>query len=89
VQLRRVIQAEQPALHSMAGGKFIHHCGNVPPGALHSAGGVQLREESKEHATSLPSTAQENKNRLASGFRRLYATVRFRTMSVRSLKRSR
>jgi hypothetical protein len=89
VQFGGIVQAEQPAFHSMAGGKFVHHSGNVPPGTLHSAGSVQLREESKEHATSLPSAAQENKNPLASGFRRLYATVRFRTMSVRSLNRSR
>jgi hypothetical protein len=75
VQLGGVVQAEQPALHSVAHGELIHHCGNVPPGALHSAGSVQLREESKEHATSLPSTAQENKNPLAPGFRGLYATV--------------
>ena len=54
----------------MACGKFTHYRRNVPPRPLHSAGGVQFREESKEHALSLPSTAKENKNVLARGFRR-------------------
>ena len=42
----------------------------MPPGPLHSAGGIEFREESKKHASSLPSTAQENKKALARGFRR-------------------
>src|ERR1700726_4576430 len=54
----------------MACGKFTHYRRNVSPGPLHSAGRVQLWEESKKHASSLPSTAPENKNVLACGFRR-------------------
>ena len=68
VQLGRIVQAEQPALHPMACGKFTHYRGDVPARPLHSAGRVQLREESKEHASSLPSTTQENKNVLVRGF---------------------
>jgi hypothetical protein len=52
----------------MACGKFAHHCRNVPSRPLHSAGRVQLREESKKHASSLPSVAPENKNVLVGGF---------------------
>ena len=69
MQFRRVVQAQQPALHPVARGKFIHHCGNVSARALHSAGRVKLREESKEHASSLPSAAPEHKMPLARGFR--------------------
>jgi hypothetical protein len=33
----------------------------MPSGALHAARGVQLREESNQHALSLPSTAPDGK----------------------------
>lgn len=70
VQLGRIVQAKQPALHPMTCCKFTHYRSNVPPRPLHSAGRVQLWEESKKHASSLPITAPENKNVLARGFRR-------------------
>jgi len=53
----------------VARGKFTHHRGYVPPRALHTTGRVQLREESKKHASSLPSAAPEHKMPLARGFR--------------------
>jgi hypothetical protein len=58
----------------MARRKFTHYRGDVPSGPLHSAGRVQLREESKEHATSLPSAAPEHKMRYARGFGRALGT---------------
>ena len=64
MQLRRIVEAQQPALHAMACGKFAHYRGNVSPRPLHSAGRVQLWKESKKHASSLPSAASENKKAL-------------------------
>jgi hypothetical protein len=54
--------------------KFAHYRGDVAASPLHSAGGVQLREEAKEHASSLPSAAPEHKMRRARGFRRALGT---------------
>src|SRR5712672_2051874 len=61
MQFRRVVEAQQPALHSVAGGEFAHHRSHVASRPLHSARRIQLRKESKEHASSLPSTAPEHK----------------------------
>src|SRR5579859_5040867 len=41
--------------------ELTHHRGDLSPGPLHSTGRVQLREESKKHASSLPSAAAEHK----------------------------
>ena len=62
VQLRRIVQAEQPALHAAAGGEFTHHRRQVAAHALHSAGCIQFREEADEHALSLPTAALNGKS---------------------------
>src|SRR5258705_2810375 len=68
MQFRRVVEAQQTALHSVAAGEFAHHRSHVSSRPLHSARRIQLRKESKEHASSLPSTAPEHKMPQARGF---------------------
>src|SRR5258707_779470 len=68
MQFRRVVEAQQPALHSVARGEFAHHRSHVASRPLHSARRIQLRKESKEHASSLPSAAPEHKMPQAGGF---------------------
>src|SRR5258705_10827208 len=68
MQFRRVVEAQQTALHSVAGGEFAHHRSHVASRPLHSARRIQLRKESKEHASSLPSAAPEHKLPQARGF---------------------
>jgi hypothetical protein len=58
VQLGRIVQADQPAFHPPAGRKFAHHCRHMAARALHPAGCIQFREESDEHALSLPRAAR-------------------------------
>ena len=64
MQVRGVVQAEQPAFHAAAGSEFGEHRRQVAAGALHSAGGFQLRKEADNHAQSLPSAAAEGKLRI-------------------------
>jgi hypothetical protein len=61
VQLRRVIQAQQAAAHLAVCRKFAKHSRQMPAGALHSAGRVQLGEQSNDHAPSLTTAAPERK----------------------------
>src|SRR5258707_2311973 len=68
MQFPRVIEAQQPALHSVARGEFAHHRSHVASRPLHSARRIQLRKESKKHASSLPSAAPEHKLPQARGF---------------------
>ncbi len=68
MQFRRVVEAQQTALHAVTRREFAHYRGHVASRALHSARRIQLRKESKEHASSLPSTAPEHKMPEALGF---------------------
>ena len=63
VQFARIVQREKTAIHAAAVSEFFHHCGNVPTGALHPAGGVEFGKEADEHALSLPSAVSERKKR--------------------------
>jgi hypothetical protein len=58
VELGRIVQADQPAFHSPGGRKFAHHCRHMAARALHPPGRIQFREESDEHALSLPRAAR-------------------------------
>ena len=64
MQLRRVVQADQPAVHRSAGGKLGHHRRDMAAGALQAAGRIEFREESDNHAPSLTSAARERKAEL-------------------------
>ncbi len=61
VQLRRVIQADQAAIHAVAGGEFREHRRQVAAHPLHPAGCVQFWKEANEHAQSLPTGAPNGK----------------------------
>jgi hypothetical protein len=61
MELRRIIQTEQAALHRAAGGEFGEHRGKMTAGALDAAGRVQFRKYADEHWLSLPSAATERK----------------------------
>jgi hypothetical protein len=61
MELRRVVEAEQAALHTAAGGELGQHSGEVTSGALHTAGSVEFGEDSDEHPVSLPSAGTERK----------------------------
>jgi hypothetical protein len=61
VQFWRVVKAEQAAFHSVARGKFREDRRHLAAGTLHPSGRVQLREQSDEHAPSLPTAARERK----------------------------
>src|SRR5882757_8221190 len=68
MQFRRVVETQQTALHSVADGEFAHHRSHMASRPLYSARRIQLRKESKKHASSLPSTAPEHKMPQARGF---------------------
>ncbi len=65
MQFRRVVEAQQPAFHVAPRCELRHHRRNMPPGSLYPAGRCQLREESDDHAPSLPSATPEGKARIA------------------------
>jgi len=53
VEFLRVVQAEHAVFHLPGGGKFAKHERHVAPGSLDTAGRVEFREESDDHAVSL------------------------------------
>ena len=61
MQLRGVIQAEQAAFHAAARGEFRHHRRQMAARSLDSPGRFQFREETDNHAQSLPTAAAEGK----------------------------
>ena len=61
MELRRIIEAEEAALHGAAGGEFGEHGGEMAAGALDAAGSVQFRKYADEHWVSLPSARMERK----------------------------
>ncbi len=61
MKLRRIVEAEEPALHRAAVRIFGEHRGDVPAGALYAAGSVEFRKYADEHWVSLPSAAMERK----------------------------
>ena len=63
MQFRRIVQAEEAALHAAAGGKFREHGSEVTAGTLHPTGCVQFWEEANDHGQSLPSAANNGKSR--------------------------
>lgn len=63
VQLRRIIQAEQAAIHVAARGKLRQHRCQVAARSLHPAGCLQFGEEADNHGQSLPSAALNGKLR--------------------------
>ncbi len=61
VELGRVIQGEDAALHVAAGREFREDGRQMAADALDSAGGFEFGEETDDHAPSLPSAAPERK----------------------------
>ncbi len=61
MKLRRIIEAEQAALHGAAGGEFREYRGEMTASALDAAGRVQFRKYANEHWVSLPSVRMERK----------------------------
>ena len=61
MQLRTVVQGQQPAVHAAAGREFRHHCSEMPPCALYSPVCVEFGKQTDDHAPSLPSAAPEGK----------------------------
>ncbi len=66
MKLRRIVQTEQPAFHAAAGGEIRHHRSKMTAYSLDSPGGFEFREETDNHAQSLPTAAAEGKLSIAS-----------------------
>ncbi len=73
MQLGRVVQAQQPALHLAALGELGDHRSQMPPCSLDPAGWLELGKESNNHAPSLPTAESEGKARFTA---RRYENVR-------------
>ena len=62
MKFRRIIEAEQAALHGAAGGEFGEYRGKMAAGTLDASGRVQFRKYANEHWVSLPSAGRERKH---------------------------
>ena len=75
MQFLRVVQAQQSIFHFLGIGKFAHYECHVSPCSLDSAGRVQFRKQSNQHALSLTNRASQTQEPVpepASGFRVLF-----------------